>query len=78
MAGATQDRSLGFLLTDSEVEEFRVLVHQHAGAELSAEEAQSVAGQIVRILAIVRETAGRGSNASAVPVDGGALPKSPA
>lgn len=76
MASAPADPPRPFILTDAEVEEFRVLVRQHAGAELTVDEARSVSGQLLRILAIVREVALGSSSASASPVDPKALPES--
>ena len=76
MAGTPRDRELGSLLTDTEVEELRVLAREHAHAELTPDEAQSVAGQLLRILAIVRDVAVAGSTASASSVDEGILPDS--
>ena len=76
MATASDDRPLGFLLTDTEIEEFRVLAREHAGAELTPDEAYSVAGQLLRILAIVRDAVVRSSNGSDSSVDGRPLPDS--
>ncbi len=74
MAGTSDDRSPRFLLTDMEVEEFRMLARDHAGADLTRDEAQSVAGQLVRLLAIVRAVATKSSSASASSVDSRGLP----
>jgi hypothetical protein len=74
---ATLSDSPPELLTDAEVEAFRALARENAGAALTAEEAQAVAGQLLRILATVRATA-RSSTVSASPVDEQALPESPA
>ena len=63
------------LLSDAEVEEFRVLAREHAGAELTASEARTAAGQLLRILSVVRDVAA-GSSASLSPVDGHPLPES--
>ena len=76
MVDTAQDYSSGLLLTDIEVEEFRSLALNHAGAELTAGQAQSVAGQLLRILATVRDVAARRPNASVSSVDSEALPNS--
>lgn len=76
MATVSDERPLGFLLTDAEVEEFRALAREHAGAELTVDEARSVSIQLLRVLAIVRDVALRGSSGSASSVDGGVLPDS--
>lgn len=76
MATASDDRPLGLLLTDAEVEAFRVLAREHAGADLSVDDAHSFAGQLLRVLAIVRDAAARSSTASASSVDGEPLPES--
>lgn len=68
--------AVGLLLTDTEVEEFRQLAREHAGAELTADEARSVSTQLLRVLAIIRDVALRSSNDSTSPVDSGALPES--
>lgn len=77
MAQFPDRRPIGSLLTDAELEEFRVLAREHAGADLASDEAQSVAGQILRVLAIVCQVARRDSSASASSVDAGPLPESP-
>jgi hypothetical protein len=64
------------LLTDVEVEEFRTLAREHAGAELTADEARTVVDQLLRVLSIVRDIALRGSSDSASSVDGRPLPES--
>jgi len=76
MAHASDDRPFGFLLTDAEVEEFRALAREHAGAELTVDEAQSVAAQILCVLAIVRNVAWRHSTDSVSSVDGEVLSES--
>lgn len=74
MAIHSGSTAAGLLLTDSEVEEFRRLAREHAGAELTAAEATSVSAQLLRVLAIVRDVAVRGSNDSTSSVDDGPLP----
>ena len=64
-------------LSETEVEEFRQLARLHSGAELTLDDARSVSTQLLRVLAIVRDTAQCGSSDSASSVDAGALPKSP-
>jgi hypothetical protein len=76
MAATSDHRPLQFLLTDSEVEEFRQLAREHAGAELTADEARSVSAQLLRVLAIIRDVAQRSSNDSASSVHAGVLPRS--
>jgi hypothetical protein len=75
MANLVDPEPVGFLLSDVEVQEFRALVHQHANAELTVDEARSVSGQLLRVLAIVRDLAS-GSNDSASSVDEPVLPES--
>ena len=70
------DRPLTFPLTGGEVEEFRTLARLHASAELSFDEAQTAAHQLLRILAIVRDVALISSRASTSSVDKGVLPDS--
>jgi len=77
MATHSGSNAAGPLLTDTEVEEFRQFAREHAGAELTADEARSVSAQLLRVLAIIRDVAQRGSNDSTSPVDAGALPKLP-
>lgn len=72
----SDDRPLGLLLTDTEVEELRALAREHLGAELSFGEAQSAARQLLQVLATVRDVALRGSSASASSVDYEVLPDS--
>ena len=61
-------------LSDADVEEFRALVTQHAGATLTADEARSVSAQLLRVFAIVRSVALSSSNDSTAPVDEPSLP----
>ena len=76
MAAPTRSNAAGLLLTDSEVEKFRRLAREHAGAELTADEARSVSAQLLRVLAIIRDVTQRGSSDSTSSVDGVVLPKS--
>jgi len=73
---SSPDQRFGAGLTDAEVEEFRILAREHAGAELTTDEARTVTDQLLRSLAIVRDVAVRGSNASDSPVDEQPLPES--
>jgi hypothetical protein len=57
------------LLTDAEVEEFRALVREHAGAELAGSEARALADQLLRALSIIRDVTLRGSSISDCSVD---------
>lgn len=44
-------------LTDGEVEEFRNLLHQHADVRLSFDDARALSGQLLRLLALIRDVA---------------------
>ncbi len=70
--------SLHLILTETEVEEFRSLAHQHTGAVLTREQARTVETRLLRVLAIIRDVATRGSSHSASPVDIAPLPESDA
>ena len=76
MAASPNERSPGLLLTDAEVEEFRVLARQHAGAELTVDEGRVLSGQLLRALATVRDVALGEPRAPASPVDNLTLPES--
>jgi hypothetical protein len=74
MADVLARQPLHSFLTDSEVEEFRVLAREHAGAELTFDEVRTVADQLLRVMRIVRDVANRGSTTSASYVDDQPLP----
>lgn len=76
MRGPASHGSVTTFLSDAEVEQFRVLAREHAGADLTPNEARAVAGQLLRALAIVRDVAVKGSSASASSVDGEGLSES--
>jgi len=75
MTTYTGSSAVGFLLTDAEVEEFCVLAREHAGAELTANEARAVVHQLLGVLSTIRAIALRGSTESASYVDARLLPK---
>lgn len=76
MAADASEPSLAMLLTDAEIETFRLLAREHAGAELSVEDARFVTGQLLRTLGVVRQAQQGGSNDSDSSVDRPALPNS--
>lgn len=76
MAARPERMVAQFLLTDAEVEEFRALAREHAGADLTSSEAGTVATQLLRVLSIIREVANQGSSASASSVDEAPLTES--
>ena len=65
----------GPLLSDAEVEEFRRLARDHAGAELTANDARAVADQLIGVLSIVRDIVIRSSTDSTSSVDRHSLPE---
>jgi hypothetical protein len=76
MAGIIDRLAGHILLTDAEVEEFRALAREHAGAELTADEARAVTDQLLRVLSVVRDVAVRSSSHSFSSVDEQLLPES--
>lgn len=76
MAQPLTRRPAHLFLTDAEIEEFRVLAREHAGAELTADEARTVADQLLRVLTIVRSVALGCSSVFTWPVDKPLLPES--
>lgn len=59
-------------LAESEVEEFRLLLKQHANVEVSFDDARVLAGQLLRVLALIRDVA-----VSAVSAEDGAVDRPP-
>jgi hypothetical protein len=55
-------------LADREVEEFRNLLDQHASVRLSFDDARVLSGQLLRVLALIRDVA-----VSAVGAEDGAV-----
>ena len=55
-------------LADGEVEEFRNLLDQHANVRLSFDDARVLSGQLLRVLALIRDVA-----VSAVCAEDGAV-----
>jgi hypothetical protein len=75
MTRELDDRPSRLVLSDSEVEEFRALARQHAGAELTPNEARTVVDQLLGVLSVVRVIALRSSTDSASSVDEHPLPE---
>jgi hypothetical protein len=76
MTAPPPPNAAGLLLTDAEVEEFRRLARDNAGAELTTDDARKVIAQLLGVLSIIRAIALRGSSDSTSPVDGRPLPES--
>ncbi len=56
-------------LAEGEVEEFRLLLKQHAIVEVSFDDARVLAGQLLRVLALIRDVAVSTASAEDEAVD---------
>lgn len=56
-------------LADGEVEEFRGLLDQHANVRLSFDDARVLSGQLLRVLALIRDVAVSAASAEDGAVD---------
>ena len=69
MHGARPADSATRLFAEGEVEEFRLLLRQHANVELSFDDARILGGQLLRVLALIREVAVSAASAEDGSVD---------